>query len=327
MAWLGAIQAQDYAGAKWAVGLRLGKNATDAMISQAIAEGTVLRTHAMRCTWQLVAPADIRWILDLVGPRMLARHAKRLEEVGFDKPTLRRGRAVILRALRDGAHRTRAELAAALRRADIAPDGSRLAHLLGHIELEGLICSGAPRGKQQTHAAMDTRAPNARRYDERDEALAELARRYFQSRGPATIDDFTWWSSLIVGEAKRALDIVAAELVLEVIDGRTYWHAGAQPVRSRRAYMLPPFDEYLVAYRHRDGVLAPVHAKHHNAGGGMLHPCIVLAGNVIGIWRRTLSRGPVDIEMHLFGATTSKKKLLEAARAYGAFLGLDVNVV
>src|SRR3954469_4331037 len=213
VAWMGAIQAQDPLAARWALGLRLvgpgapaarAKSAAGA-IADALAAGTVLRTHVMRWTWQLVTPADLHWMLPLVAPRLMARAARRHRELALDATTFRRAEAAFTRALADGAHRTRAELGAALRAAGIAPDGQRLPHLLGHAKLQGLLCSGAPRGNQATWALLARRAPHPGAELPREEALAELARRYFRSRGPATAADFAWWSGLSPADARAGL--------------------------------------------------------------------------------------------------------------------------
>ena len=328
--WLGAVQAQDYGAAKWAVGLRLpADGATDTAIERALAEGTVLRTHALRGTWQLVAPADVRWILALVAPRLIARNATRYRELALDEATIRRSNDALVKALGAG-DLTRAEVASALFTAGVSTAGLRFAYLLQRAELDALVCNGARRGKQPTYALLDRRAPKTGAPVERDEALAELAQRYFRSRGPATVDDFVWWSSLSPSVARAGLELVKSTLVSEVIGGKTFWR---DDVPSRRAglemaYLLPPFDEYLVAYRSRDAVLDPKHAKRHNAGGGMLHPCIVVDGRVIGTWRRVLTRTTVAIELDLFEAPSRRERrnIAHAASRYGAFLGLQAKI-
>jgi hypothetical protein len=331
VACLGAVQAQDYAAAKWAVGLRLARaDVTDGVIERAIADGTVLRTHMLRGTWQLVAPADIHWMLALVAPRLIARNARRYRELDLDARTFRRSNAAFAKVLGSGEHRTRAELSAALIDAGIGTSGQRLAYLLQRAELDGILCSGARRGKRSTYALTRVRAPQARTHLERSQALAQLARRYFQSRGPATVNDFAWWSGLAASEARGALESIQSTLVSDVIDGETYWHTGEAPAvaPSPTAHLLPPFDEYLVAYRDRSGAIDPKHAKRVNAGGGILGPCVVLDGRVIGTWRRALARHTVAIEIELFGTLTrtEERAMAEAAQRYGAFLGLETRV-
>ena len=336
VAWMGALQAQEPLAARWAVGLRLGGRGAAAgakAIEDALADGSVLRTHVMRWTWQLVTPADLHWMLPLVVPRLLARAARRHRELALDAATFRRAEAAFTQALADGAHRTRVELGAALRAAGVAPDGQRLGHLLGHAELQGLLCSGAPRGKQATWALLERRAPRAGATLTRDEALAELARRYFRSRGPATAADFAWWSGLAPAEARDGLAAVAAELASESIAGVTSWRARqasrVSAAALEDAFLLPAFDEYLVAYRDRSAVLSPGDARRINAGGGLLAPTVVVGGRIVGTWRRTLGRGVVTIALSLFGNPTprDRARIGAAAERYGAFLGLETNIV
>jgi Winged helix DNA-binding domain len=331
VAWLGAMQAQDYAAAKWAVGLRLPEGAaTDGTIEAALAQGTVIRTHALRSTWQLVAPEDVRWMVALVAPRLVVRLATRHRQLDLDAATFRRSHAVLEKALGDGGHRTRHELAIVLERAGVSTTGQRLAHLLGRAELEGLICGGARRGKQLTYVLLDRRVPRQRGLLARDEALAELARRYFRSRGPATVADFSWWSGLAPSDARAGLASIQSTLVADVVGGQTWWRsnerAGAAPAAG--AYFLPAFDEYLVGYRNRDAVLDPKHVTRLNAGGGMLDPCVVLDGRVVGTWRRTLGRATVAIELDLFVKLSPRQHQTVSAAAcrYGQFLGLEAQL-
>lgn len=332
VAWLGAVQAQDYAAAKWAIGLRLASDdATDASIERAVSDGAIIRTHAFRGTWQFVTPADIHWILALAAPRVVAGSASRYRELGLGPTVVRRSNATLEKALSDGDHLTRAELTAALDKAGISTAGQRLAHLLGQAEIDGLICSGARRGRQSTYALLDHRAPNPGLRLHRDELIAKLAERYFRSRGPATIHDFSWWSGLTIAETRVGLEAVKSTLVSEVVDGATYWRLAdgrrAGPA-SPLGHLLPAFDEYLVAYRNRDDVLDPKHVARLNAGGGMLNPTVVVDGRVIGTWRRTLARAMVTMDLHLFKAPTpnERRAIGAAAKRYGAFLGLEASV-
>jgi hypothetical protein len=329
---MGAVQAQDPLGVRWALGVRLAGRPGEAAITRALAEGTILRTHVMRWTWQLVTPADLRWMLPLVSARLVARAAGRHRELALDAASFRRAHAAFALALGGGAHLTRAELAAALRAAGIDPGGPRLSHLLGHAELHGLVSSGAPRGKQPTWALLDARAPAAAAALPREEALAELARRYFTSRGPATARDFAWWSGLPVAEVRAAIDGAGAALCEEMIGGVAHWQAREPPAATgavlEDAYLLPAFDEYLVAYQDRAAVLDARHARHHNAGGGMLSPVVVVGGRVAGTWRRTLGRERVTVSLSLFErpGARDQARIAAAAERYGAFLGLETEL-
>ena len=165
------LQSQDYAGAKWALAMR-SRNATDATIERAFAEGSIVRTHVLRPTCHFVTPADIRWMLALTAPRVKAAMAYYDRKLELDDALFRRSNAAIVQALRDGKQLTRTEIGDVLRRAGINVTGSqRLGHLLLRPELEGIVCSGARRGKQFTYALLEGALPRAAALS-RDEALS-----------------------------------------------------------------------------------------------------------------------------------------------------------
>src|SRR5215207_11246225 len=224
--WFGAVQAQDYLGSLWALGLRL-RGANEVEVERAVADRSIVRTWPMRGTLHFVAAEDVRWMLGLLGARTVARAAGRYGQLGLDEATFAKSRRVLERALR-GRQLTRPELAAALERVGVATGGQRLIHLLNRSALEGLTCYAARRGKQFTFALLDEWAPSNRSLT-REEALAELAARYFRSHGPATLRDFVWWSSLTTADARAGLEMIKPRLVSEVINGRTYWLASPAP--------------------------------------------------------------------------------------------------
>ena len=271
----------------------------------------------------------MRWLLALVAPRLIAGAASRFRELGLDEATFRRSRTALARALRDGAHLTRSEMAATLQAAGVSTEGQRLSYLLGRAEIDGVITSGATRGKQTTHALLELRAPDARAVLPRDEAIAELALRYFRGRGPATAGDFPWWAGTTLVEARAAIAAADSALVAEDFDGIPMWRADVEmPSAPSGALLLPAFDEYLVAYARREAVLATEHVRRINAGGGLLSPCIVIDGRVVGLWRRTLSARAVGVEATLFAAVSKQREraILAAAERYGAFLGLPMHL-
>ena len=201
---MAATQAQEYAFALWALGLRV-PGATASTIERELETGAIVRTHPMRGTHHFVARDDIRWMLALLAPRGLQRIAPYLRTLGLDAAALSAATRALRGALEGGKHLIRSEVADVLRRAGISPDGQRLGFLIGHAELTGLVCSGAKRGKQITFALLDERVPAQPALD-RDAALAELARRYFTTRGPATLRDFVWWSGLTVADARAGTE-------------------------------------------------------------------------------------------------------------------------
>jgi hypothetical protein len=252
VAHLGAVQSQDYPAATWALALRLqDPRAQD--IEAAFADGQILRTHVLRPTWHFVAAADIRWMLALTGPRIRASGAARSRSLGLDASTLAHSSSVIHQALRGGKSLTRAEIGTLLRESGLDTiDGPKLAHTLLSAELDALICSGPRRGRLQTYALLEERAPEAPALD-RDAAIAELTWRYFSSHGPALVPDCAWWSGLAMGEIRRGLEANAHRLRSETVDNATYWFpAGLDAPPANSAYLLPNYDEYTVAYRERD---------------------------------------------------------------------------
>ncbi|MCI0395732.1 MAG: winged helix DNA-binding domain-containing protein [Chloroflexi bacterium] len=324
VAWLGAVQAQDYLGAKWALGLRM-QNATDGVIERAFTEGTILRTHVMRPTWHFVTPADIRWMLELTAPRVNAVNAHMYRQLELDDALFLHSNVVIAKALQGGQQLTRAELGSALVEAGIAAEGMRLGYIVHRAELDAVVCSGPRRGKQFTYALLDERAPQARIL-QRDEALAELTRRYYTGHGPATVRDFVWWSGLTVADAKAGLEMVASDLTHEVIDGQTYWFSTSMPPvaePSQTAFLLPTYDEFLIGFSSFDKSRAGGRGASKNL---VFDSTIVIGGQVVGTWRRTFKQGTAVIELAPFAplTTAEAEAVTAAAQRYGEFVGMSV---
>jgi len=328
--WLGAVQAQDFAGAKWALGLRL-RQATDSQIERAFNEGAILRTHLLRPTWHFVTPADIRWLLSLTAPRVHAASAHMYRRLELDASVFKRSNAALAKALQGGQHRTRTELEGVLQKAGIATDvGNRVAYLMMGAELGGIICSGPRRGKQFTYALLEERAPQTKTID-RDQALAELSRRYFASRGPATVQDFAKWSSLTVADAGRGLESVQDGLRKEVVDGRAYWIPKSRPSHddgSPTAHLLSIYDEYISGYKDRNAIVSEEDGARLVGLGNALTAVIVVDGQIVGTWKRALGKDTVVIETHPFQRLTrvEKRAVAEAAQRYGAFHELPVSL-
>jgi len=325
-AWLGGIQAQDYPGAKWSVGLRL-PGSTDANIEQAIADKTILRTWLMRGTLHFAAAEDIRWMVRLMAPRTLAGRMARYKELELDEQTLSRSNDLLAKAVRDGQQLTRAELFAILQVNGISTQGQRGVHMLQKASLDGLICQGAERHRDPRFMALDESIPQGKTMVQ-EEAVAELTQRYFSSRGPATLQDFVAWSGLAVGDARAGLEAVKSQLVQETIDGQTYWLSAATPPAQEIApHLLPGFDEYLLGYRDRSAALDPQYAQRVCPGGnGVFRHTIVIEGRVVGTWKRTLKKGGAAISSEPFSSLTAAEKdaFAAAAQCYGNFIGMPV---
>jgi len=329
--WLGAVQSQDYPGARWALGQRT-RGATEAELDRLFDQGAILRTHAMRPTWHFVLPQDIRWLLELTGPRVRDGLAGRYRQLEIDDRVGARAGAAFAGALAGGRHLTRPELGEVLRAAGISPDGQRLPHLLMGAELDRLITSGPRRGKQLTYALLEERAPRAPALD-RTEALAELTRRYFRSHGPAQVQDFVWWSGLTMADARSGVALAGADLDHQVIEDKDYWfdaEAGPAPEAGGAAHLLPNFDEYIVAYRDRAVVVQPDRPFDPAifSFGSILSNVVIVEGRVRGAWRRTVTRGAVRVEVRLLDRLDPPEAAAveEAARRLGRFLECPVEL-
>lgn len=325
---MGAVQAQDFPAAKWALALRM-RTTTDAVIQQAYDEGQILRTHLMRPTWHFVAPDDIRWLLELTAPRVNARAGPYFRKYELDTAVFKRSNKVLAKALQGGKHLTRAELKATLNRAGIAADDIiRLTHIMLRAELDGVVCSGRRKGKQFTYALMDERVAAAEALT-RDEALAKLTQRYFTSHGPATLHDFIWWSGLTTSDARRGVELVDQHLRKELLHDKSYWlprsKLSSQP-SPYSAHLLPAYDEYNVAYKDRYTVVDD--ANPQISSWDLLGPTVLVDGKVTGNWKATLGRQTVTIAVSPVRTLKKSERLVitEAANRYAAFLGLTADV-
>jgi Winged helix DNA-binding domain len=330
VAWLGAMQAQDYSGALWAIGLR-SVGAVEADVERAIAERTILRTWPMRGTLHFVAAADVRWMLALLTPRIVAGSAARARQLELDDAIFTRSRKIFIRALQGGRALQRDAMCALLECAKIPTAGQRGYHILWRLAQEGILCFGTRAGGQHTFALLDEWAPDAKTMD-REQALGELARRYFTGHGPATLQDFVWWSGLKISDGKAGLAMAAAHLSRETMDGVDYWMPqsllspgdDAAPV-----HLLPGFDQYMLGYADRSAALDPLHSQKIVPGNnGMFMPTIVARGRVAGTWKRVFKRRGIVIEARPFAPLnkTEMRAFAAAARRYGDFMGMPVEV-
>jgi hypothetical protein len=270
-------------------------------------------------------------MLELMTPRVIARNRLRLQrEFDIDAAVIAQSRDLFVRALQGGWQLTRDAMYEVLEAGNISARGQRGLHILWWLAQEGLICFGAREGRQQTFVLLDEWLPEAKRM-QKDEALAELAKRYFTSRGPATLQDFAWWSGLTVADAKAGLDMAGPRLVRETIGDQDYWLSSStafEREKSPAVHVLPAYDEYTVAYSDRSAVLDPAHAKRAATGNGIFYPILVIDGQVVGTWKRTLKRGEVVVTPNPFTSLNKSqmRALLPVARRYGAFLGLDATL-
>jgi hypothetical protein len=322
---MGAVQAQDYLAALWAIGVRT-KNADEADIEQALANGTLVRTWPLRGTLHIVAAEDVRWILEAFAPRVVALSANRLKrESDLDEKVFTKCKKIFERKLIGGKQLTRDELYTALETSRVSTAGQRGLHILWRLAHDGFICFGPRQGKQHTFVLLDEWVPSTKKIS-RDEALAKLAQRYFSSHGPATIHDFAWWSGVTGTDAKNAVESIRQDLTHQKVEGHLYLLPSGVPEikKASNIYLLPSFDEYVISYTDRSAVLEiESHGKMVNTVNGIFFPIVIINGKVAGTWKRTFKQESIAIETKAFSSFSDKQKnqILKVAKQYAKFVG------
>lgn len=301
--WMGAVQAQEYQHALWAVGLRT-QSATAADVEQAIADGKIVRTWPMRGTLHFIPAEDAKWMVKLSAPRLVSGSKRRREQLELDENILDRCKALFYDALNGGRRMPRPELLKLLEDAGISTKNQRGYHILWRASQDGLLCMGPNHGKQQAFVLLDEWVPDSKELS-REESLAALAGHYYVSHGPATLQDFAGWAGLPVSEARIGLESIKQELISRTIDGKEYWMTGASSNSSAHdplgAYLLPAFDEYLIGYKDRGAVLAGDDMQRVVPySNGMFLPVILYEGIVTGTWQRTIKKQAVEVTLHSF---------------------------
>ena len=325
--WLTAVQAQDYPGASWSIGIRT--RASSDALDRALAEGTIIRTHILRPTWHFVLPSDIRWLQRLTAPRVHRQVASYRRSLGLDEAVFAKSDALLAAALA-GQRLTRVEIGALLRDRGIPVDDTRLGHLLMHAELDLLICSAGLKGRQQTYGLLDERVPPAAPV-QREEALARLATRYFASHGPATDRDFAWWSGLTLTDVRLAVALAGSQVESASVADRTYRFVPSRTAPSNDpigAHLVQGYDEYVIAYSQSRELLDL--ARIAPAGGSetlRIH-VVLVDGQVVARWRRVVEKDSVLIDMRLERPLDKDEmRAVEAAvERYRSFLGRSTRL-
>ncbi|MCD8193510.1 MAG: winged helix DNA-binding domain-containing protein [Tannerellaceae bacterium] len=324
--WMGAVQAQDYTMTKWAIGMRLQTPSLKA-VNQAIEEGRIVRTHIMRPTWHLVPGEDLRWMLKLSAQRIRSSwesYAKGKHGISPDKYILCND--LIIKLLEENHCLTKQELAREFVKAGIIPDTSYVNLFTVRAEVDGIVCSGADKGKEPTYALLEKQVPVSKDLTI-EEALLTIAQRYFRSHAPAGLQDFVWWSGLTVTEAKKAIALLNEAEGLTTCkykDTELYLPAAYTEAEKypKTLQLLPSYDEYLISYKDRSAVLPQEHvAKAHN-NYGIFYPVIVYNGQVVGNWKKVTRKKEILVETSFFDSKLSvpQKLLKQAIERYTGFL-------
>lgn len=325
VSWMGAVQAQDYAMAKWAVGMRLA-SATVRTVEEALQKGEILRTHVMRPTWHLVAAEDIRWMLKLSARRIKAAneaYAKGREEISEELYS--KSNRVLETILAGKKRLTRLEIAEHFRHSGLVADNYHMTRFMVRAEVEGIVCGGESKGGKHAYMLLEECVPPVPDIT-KDEALARLARNYFRSHTPATLQDFVWWSGLSVTEAKQGIYLIGSELTEEQWKGQTwYLHESGRTRGSIKGHIrfLPPYDELLLGYKDRTDVLPSEHYSKAFTRNGLFFPVILYEGQIVGNWDRKVKRNGCGPGCSLFRQESRIDEALldKAQQQYMQFLG------
>lgn len=323
-----AMQAQDYAGAKWSIGLRL-PGITDAGIEQAIQNRSIVRTTTIRGTLHFVSPADVRWMAAFVKPRILSKYTGRYKQLELDDAMVAKSHKVFEKALAAaGKELTRKELEVLLVKNGIPVTNDRMNHFLSRAALEQVICCGVRRGKEFTYALLDTWAPSSPVIS-MEEARAKLALRYFTGHGPATVQDFASWAGLTLGDARAGLLSVASDLEKLRYNDTEYWMppVGGSFKNTSGVFLLPGFDEYFIGYSDRTLIVDEDRLKKLLPLNGIFSPTIVVNGRIEGTWKRTVKKNVLQLESMPFQPFSEARQqaMVKASKPFSKFMELPVE--
>ncbi len=324
-----ALQAQDYNMVKWALGVR-APGSTNEIIETSIDRGEIIRTHLLRPTWHIVSSEDIYWLLELTAPQIKTTLKSRQKELEITEYVVKKSKKIIEKELIDGHHLTRHELAGKLEESKIRTDNNRASHIFLMAELDGLICSGRIKGKKQTYALLEERVSSKKLFS-REEALTELAGRYFITRGPATLQDFAWWSGLSISDSRNAIEMIKTDFISEKFNSSLFWFK--DPLifpkhKNDEIFLLPAFDEFIISYKDRSAALPKENNSKAVSNNGIFRPIIIYEGRVIGIWKLSRKNDKIIVEVQLFKLinNTIKKMIEKSSKKIGNFLGQNIVI-
>ncbi len=329
---MGAMQAQDYAMATWAVGLRLpGTKQKD--IGQAIANGEIIRTHILRPTWHFVSAHNARWMMHLAAPYLKRTSLSQLRQLELDDTVFAKTNSIIEKMLGNGEELTREEIATEISKNGIVCNPMRMVQIMFRAEIDMVVCNGSPRGRQQTYSLFDARVPFLPPIS-REEAIARLTKTYFASHGPASVHDFAWWSGLTLKDIRMGLEMVKDSLNSAFVEASEYWFQEPLPnlpPERPTASAIPAFDEYGVSYKDRSFLIKKEQISRFVTSNGVFNPIIVVDGSIVGVWKREVKKQHVHIMPEFFPGAfehlhpTEQEQIAKAFQKYADFLNLPLS--
>jgi hypothetical protein len=324
---MGALQGQDYSQAAWAIGMRTHAS-TLAQVEDAFSRGEIVRTWPVRGTMHVVAAEDAAWMTAIASARHIASDARRMRQLELTHAQIQEAGSLLEAALEGGKRLTRPQVMELWQAHGIVTEGQRAYHMLWHLAMQRRIVIAEQVNKQQSFRLLREWIPKARSFDG-DEALGELAARYYASRGPATVQDFAAWSGLRVQEVSLAIAVAGKRLERWPHEGVEYWfgeHAASAPRAGAECLLHAGFDEYMLGYRDRSAVLAPHHANLVVPGGnGIFQPFVTVHGEIAATWKRSLSAKGVALHCLPFeGCSVDADAFASATHRYADFLGMPL---
>lgn len=317
--WMGALQAQDYNMVKWAIGMRL-KDCNENTVQDAINKGELIRTHVLRPTWHFVSSDDVYWMLALNAEKIKSSMRARHNFLGLNPEIIKKSQSKIIKMLEEVDFLERDEIINRLFETKIVSDTHQVYHILTFSELDGLICSGPEINNKPTFTLLEKRVPVKIKYT-REESIALLTKKYFQSHGPATIKDFVWWSGLNNTEAKKGIEMNKPEIKFVTEGMDNYWYFAENSdtgIDNYQIYLLPAFDEFIISYRERKFIIADDNYSKLISNNGIFRPVIIFKRQAIGTWKRTVRKKTKEIDLLLFENTMklSAKSLRQSLKKY-----------
>ena len=316
--YMGAMQAQEYRMMRWAVAMRTRKPSHKAF-KHAFDEGQIIRLHLMRGTWQLVCAEDYWSMVDLFAPKAIAvtKGWMSSNKISIPDDELIQVRNIFIQTVADKGSVTKEDFVMALAERNLQMDDHRLSYHIRMAELSGILCGGDLLPMKATYALASDKVKLSVKM-ERDEALVHFTRKYFQSRQPATLEDFVWWSGLNVSDCRRGIELLGDTIHVEKWQGRKFYLTDGcrtRGFRKGKLLLIPPYDEYLISYKSRDIVLPPEHRHHAHNNRGIFQPVIAYDGTICGNW----SPYKEESQMVFFNGDHTSDDINEAWTVYQSF--------